>query len=169
MNNLIKITVSDGKQTVNARDLHEALGVGRDFSNWIKGRIEEYGFVEGEKADYHLAKSGEVVNRPQGGGTPGDLYLLSVDMAKELAMVENNETGRKIRRYLIRIEQEHIALLESARRDHEMLQNVYRQMENYRIKYINLLDKLENNGMTVEEIWDLSRVDREALQKLRTL
>jgi phage anti-repressor protein len=167
MNDLIKITVNDDEQTVNARDLHEALGVGRNFSNWIKGRIEEYGFVEGE--DYHLAKSGEVVNRPQGGGTPGDLYLLSVDMAKELAIVENNETGRKIRRYLIRVEQEHIALLESARKDHELLRNVYHQMENYRIKYINLLDKLEKNGMPIREIWELSRVDQTALKKLRTL
>jgi phage anti-repressor protein len=167
MNDLIKVTVDDGEQAVNARDLHEALGVGRDFSTWIKGRIAEYGFVEGE--DYHLPESGEVVNRPQGGGTPRDLYLLSVDMAKELAIVENNETGRKIRRYLIKIEREHIALLESARRDHELLQNVYRQMENYRMKYINLLDKLEKNGMSVKEIWDLSRVDQTTLQKLRTL
>jgi hypothetical protein len=96
-------------------------------------------------------------------------YFLAIGMAKEIAIVENNETGRKIRRYLIRIEQEHIALLESARKDHEMLRNVFHQMENYRIKYINLLDKLENKGMSVEEIWELSQVDRTALQKLREL
>jgi hypothetical protein len=90
-------------------------------------------------------------------------------MAKELAIVENNETGRKVRRYLIGIEQKYAALLESVRRDHELLQNVYRQMENYRIKYINLLDRLEENGMPTAEIWELSRVDQDALRILKTL
>lgn len=51
MNELIKIgaTAIGGEniQTCNARDLHAFLGVGRDFSNWIKDRIEKYGFTEG--------------------------------------------------------------------------------------------------------------------------
>jgi prophage antirepressor-like protein len=55
------------------------------------------------------------------------------------------------------------------KRDHRDLQNVYNQMENYRIKYINLLDKLENEGMTIEEIWKLSRIDRMVLQKMREI
>jgi anti-repressor protein len=171
MNDLIKITVNDGKQTVNARDLHAALEAGRDFSTWIKGRIEEYGFAEGE--DYQtcspdLGSSFSEEGKNLGGAGLNRIdYLLSVDMAKELAIVENNETGRKIRRYLIRIEREHVALLESVRRSHELLQNVYDQMENYCIKYINLLDKLEKNGMRVEEISALSEVDLTALQKLR--
>jgi phage anti-repressor protein len=167
MNDLIKITVNDGKQTVNARDLHTALEVGRDFSTWIKGRIEEYGFAEGEDYEIIVPKTGDYSGPGNPNFIPKD-YLLSVDMAKELAIVENNETGRKIRRYLIRIERKHAALLESIRRNHELLQNVYDQMENYRIKYINLLDKLEKNGMRVEEISALSEVDRTALQKLRT-
>jgi phage anti-repressor protein len=167
MNELIKITVGDGRQAVNARDLHDALGVGRDFSTWIKDRIEQYGFVEGEDFQIIVPKSGDYSRPGNPNFVPID-YLLTVGTAKEIAIVENNETGRKIRRYLIRVEQEHIALLESVRKDHEFLQYVYRQMEDYRIKYINLLDKLENNGMSVKEIWELSRVDRTALQKLRT-
>jgi prophage antirepressor-like protein len=45
------------------------------------------------------------------------------------------------------------------KKKHGELQNVYHQMENYRMKYINLLDKLEKEGMTVEKIWKLNKVD----------
>jgi phage anti-repressor protein len=45
---LIPVIERDGRQAVNAHDLHERLEVGRDFSTWIKDRIEKYGFVEGE-------------------------------------------------------------------------------------------------------------------------
>jgi phage anti-repressor protein len=118
----------DGKQRVNARDLHKALGVGRDFSNWIKGRIEEYGFVEGKdfspdfgksdlnsivpgSGDYSESQNGIVAKSGDYSGKVGNPnfiskdYLISVSMAKELAIVENNEAGRKIRLYLIQIEE----------------------------------------------------------------
>jgi phage anti-repressor protein len=91
----------EGKQvnTVNARDLHAFLAVGRDFSNWIKDRIAEYAFLDG--LDYVVfAKSG--VN-PQG-GRPQKEYAISMNMAKELAMVERNDEGRRARRYFINCE-----------------------------------------------------------------
>ncbi|MBW8067553.1 MAG: phage antirepressor protein [Ferrovum sp.] len=97
-------------QLVDARRLHAFLGVGRDFSNWIKGRIQEYGFVESQ--DYLLAKTGE--NLPfvsdqdfspkrgeSCGGRPAVDYFLTLDMAKELAMVERTARGREVRRYFI--------------------------------------------------------------------
>jgi phage anti-repressor protein len=65
MNEIIE---HNGNQSVNARNLHAALKAGRDFSNWIKDRIEKYGFEEGE--DYHLARFGEVVARRQCGEAP---------------------------------------------------------------------------------------------------
>ena len=46
MNEIIKITEKDGKRAVNARELHQFLGVGKDFSSWIKERISKYGFVK---------------------------------------------------------------------------------------------------------------------------
>lgn len=80
----------------DARNLHEGLGVGRDYTNWIKRRITRYGFVE--KVDYEVfANFGE---NPLG-GRPTNIYRITLDMAKELAMVENNEKGRLIRRYFI--------------------------------------------------------------------
>lgn len=84
---------------VNARELHQFLKVGKDFSNWIKGRIAQFGFQEG--TDFVVfAKTGE--NLP--GGRPSTEYALSLDMAKELAMVERTPKGREARQYFIEME-----------------------------------------------------------------
>lgn len=56
MKELIKITTNEeGKQLVSARDLHEFLEVGRDFTTWIKGRINKYEFVV--DVDFTVVKS----------------------------------------------------------------------------------------------------------------
>ena len=89
-------------QLCNARDLHAALGVGRDFATWIKERIAEYGFAEAE--DFVTVTAPPI----RGAGNRGKRidYHLALDMAKELAMIENNEIGRNIRRYLIALEKQ---------------------------------------------------------------
>ena len=85
-------------QTVNARDLHSFLGAGKDFSAWIKGRIEPYRFKQ--ETDFTME-----ITAPQNGGAGkrGKRldYHLSLDMAKELSMVERNEKGRETRRHFI--------------------------------------------------------------------
>lgn len=108
----------DGRaqQLCDARDLHAFLGVGRDFSTWVKDRIEQYGFVEGEDFSPVLAKSygtdGELCSPDSGsktdrrGGHNRTDYHLTLDMAKELAMVENNDQGRQVRRYFIAMERQ---------------------------------------------------------------
>lgn len=83
----------------DARALHTGLRVGRDYNNWIKQRITKYGFQP--DADYQVfAGFGE---NPSG-GRPTRRYAITLDMAKELAMVENNEIGRLVRRYFIWLE-----------------------------------------------------------------
>lgn len=84
---------------VDARQLHARLEVGKDFSNWIKDRIRQFGFQENQDFEV-FADFGE---NPQG-GRPGKKYLLTLDMAKELAMVERTEKGRMVRRYFINCE-----------------------------------------------------------------
>ncbi len=96
---LIKITQNEqNEQTVNVRDLYEFLEVGRDFSTWFKGRVEKYGFEEGEDFSPILANLTESTGRPK------KEYVIKMDMAKELAMVENNEKGRQARKYFIKCE-----------------------------------------------------------------
>lgn len=95
----------------NARDLHKALQVGRDFSTWIKGRIVEYGFVDGvdfirsPKLASDLSNSSNGNNSKRGGQNKIEYYL-NLDMAKELAMVEKTEIGRQVRKYFIQCERE---------------------------------------------------------------
>ncbi|EEZ5175478.1 antA/AntB antirepressor family protein [Escherichia coli] len=91
---------------VSARALHKALGVGRVFRSWIKGRIEEYGFTEG--VDYEVV---EYLSRPDPVSAKSRQqiafeYSITVNMAKELAMVERTEQGRAIRQYFIKCEEE---------------------------------------------------------------
>jgi len=85
-------------QTVNARELWAFVQSKQEFANWIKARIEKFGFIKDQ--DFTIDK---VINNPQG-GRPSSDYHLTIDMAKELAMVENNDKGREVRRYFIECE-----------------------------------------------------------------
>lgn len=87
---------NSGEKVVNARELHEKLMVGKVFAAWIQERIEKYGFKENE--DF-FPISEKTLN-----GRPRIEYLLTLDTAKEIAMVQNNEMGRSIRKYFIEVE-----------------------------------------------------------------
>lgn len=82
----------------NARDLHTFLEVGKRFATWITERIGEYEFIENQ--DYIAISQ----KREIGHGRGKKDYHLTLDTAKELAMVERNEKGRQIRRYFIECE-----------------------------------------------------------------
>lgn len=105
MSELIKINSGtiggETIQTVNARDIHAFLEVGKDFSSWIRGRVEQFGFVDGQ--DF------TVITAHPNGGTAGNRgvtkeYHITIDMAKELSMVERNEKGKQARQYFIECE-----------------------------------------------------------------
>ena len=96
---VVEVIEYDGKQAVNARELHQKLGSKYQFANWIQERIEKYGFVENQ--DYEVFKENLKNSK---GGRPSKEYALSLDMAKELCMIENNEKGRMIRKYFIEVE-----------------------------------------------------------------
>lgn len=100
MKEIIKIEERNGQQAVNARELHQFLGSKQDFSTWIKGRIEKYDFIENQ--DFQTAP--QIYGTANGGHATRMEYALSIDMAKELCMVENNEKGRIARRYFIECE-----------------------------------------------------------------
>ncbi|MDL2094282.1 antA/AntB antirepressor family protein [Proteus mirabilis] len=99
---------------VSAKALHEALSVGRDFSTWIIGRVNEYAFVEGtdyqSDDDFNIRcllneQYSPVLGNNTKRGRPEKDYLLTLGMAKELAMVERTEKGRLIRQYFIKCEE----------------------------------------------------------------
>ena len=86
-------------QTVNARELHAFLEVGKVFAAWIQERIEQFGFVENQ--DFIVIS--ETGKNPKG-GRPSKEYFLALDMAKELSMVERNAKGKQARQYFIQCE-----------------------------------------------------------------
>ena len=79
MTELIKVTEENGNKLVSARELHEFLESKQDFTTWIKGRIDKYGFIENEDFTLHKFMVGKSVAHN---------YILKMDMAKELSMVE---------------------------------------------------------------------------------
>lgn len=96
---LIKITEQNGERAVNARELHQFLEVETRFNDWISRRIEEYQFIE--KQDFEVLLKNE---KNSNGGRPLKEYIISIDMAKELSMVERNEKGKLARLYFIEME-----------------------------------------------------------------
>ncbi|WP_236929937.1 antA/AntB antirepressor family protein [Glaesserella parasuis] len=82
-------------QLANARDLHLFLEIKSGFDNWIKNRITDYSFIQDE--DY-------IIVTERTNGRPRKEYHITLDMGKELAMVERNEKGRQIRKYFIECE-----------------------------------------------------------------
>ena len=136
-NNLVPtfqgLLASKNQTLVNARDLHQFLNVGRDFSNWIKKRIKEYQFIENQD----FTSFTQIGERAIGATTRIE-YHLSLDLAKELSMVERTERGRQARQYFIAMEQQAIsshnslAELNSRLKDGILSQNLhYRQMYRY--------------------------------------
>lgn len=117
---LVPVYENEGRQVVNARELHEFLGVGKDFSNWIKDRIEKYGFEEDVDFCFLEPGNGGALSGSSGvcspnlaskngikdgrGGHNVKTYLLTMDTAKEISMAENSERGRQVRKYFIECE-----------------------------------------------------------------
>ena len=83
-------------QAINARDLHSFLESKQHYSDWLKNRIEKYKFVR--DVDYLLHK---IMIQHESGAKNTTECFISLDVAKELSMVESNEKGRQARRYFI--------------------------------------------------------------------
>lgn len=104
MNELIKITYNDDRPAVSARDLHDFLEVKTAYKDWFP-RMCEYGFTEGE--DFNPLKIERVQN--EGGRMVTrtvDDAVLTIDMAKELCMIQRNEKGKQARQYFLQIEKD---------------------------------------------------------------
>ena len=100
---LMPVRVNNNEIIVDSLELHRRLRVGSEHRHWIRRRISEYGFEEGK--DFFVEKfSVSNLIRKTGSGGQKTPYFLTLDMAKELAIVERNEIGRKIRRYFIEVE-----------------------------------------------------------------
>ena len=123
--NLLQTTqaLDGGNQGINARDVHRLLKVGRDYSKWIKARINQAGFIENQ--DFAIVQS-LVVDLPKLASKESDCflhdkmgeqketrgghnrvdYIVTLDMAKHLCLMEKNEIGRAVRQHFIDAERQ---------------------------------------------------------------
>ncbi|MEA5049753.1 MAG: antA/AntB antirepressor family protein [Eubacteriales bacterium] len=95
MNDLIKVEATGEKPTVLGRDLHAALEVQTAYKDWFP-RMCEYGFTEGTDFRSFLSEST--------GGRPSTDHQLTLEMAKEICMLQRTEKGKECRQYFIELE-----------------------------------------------------------------
>jgi len=133
------------KQTVNLRDVHVYLGSKQDFSDWIKNRIKQGGFIE--DIDFTLHK---IMERGKTGAQRKKEYFGTFEMAKELCMMERNEKGKQARQYFIecerRFKQSQIALMEKT--DHKALIRRTKELDE---QFGKGMDKLNKTIETVDK------------------
>lgn len=147
---------------VDARTLHAFLGVGRDFSSWLKVRILDYEFVEGKDFAIFPHSGGNTENKDiSSAGRPTANYSLSLDMAKELAMVERSERGRQVRRYFIALEKRVLAQKDTSRLLWliDELQDAYCQAHPEALKLL----RYRRLGLSQKEIGRLLGVSRQTV------
>lgn len=128
------------ERLINARELFYALR-GREtktkFADWIKERLVKYKFIE--NVDYICFRNFTKADR-YGNKTTKEYYL-TIDTAKEICMIENNETGRKIRRYFIEIEKRYRTIINTNNNTNQfidIMQNAINYMKENNIRVDNL-------------------------------
>lgn len=99
MKALIKIDTRGEERLVSAKELHEKLGIKKDFTDWFKYQAEILGLVEGVHFTPFLGKSQ--------GGRPGQDYVLLLDIAKNICMTSRGKAAQKIRDYFIEVEKKY--------------------------------------------------------------
>ena len=139
---------SKGERLINARELHKALNNKRKFVDWMKQRIEQYDFIENEE----FWSFSQICEKPTG-GRPSKEYYISIDMAKELCMVENNNIGKRLRKYFIEVEKRYRSIVESP-------QNIFDVMH-------LALNQIEENEKRLKSVENISKQNTEEIQNIK--
>ena len=156
MKELIKIQTNEvGENCISARELHEGLEIKSRFNDWITSRIKKYGFIENE--DYTCLTKNLVTQREDGqkGIAKEKDYIITVDMAKELCMVENSEIGRQFRKYFIECEKK--------------LKQVTKEVKHYEKKIYDytksplLMDNIPGDSLVLNFLNNSTRKETEAI------
>lgn len=163
MNELIRIEEKEGKQTVSARELYSGLIEGSErFSKWWN-RMISYGYTENE--DYFRVYQKVRANR-YGGEQKLQDYAISINMAKELCMIQKNEKGKQFRLYfiecekkmykLVSMEKPYVARVESAKLLHQIGNEYGGKSETYK----QILDAYATKEITGEFLLPLPELEK---------
>lgn len=131
---------------ISSKRLHKALEVGRDYSTWVKNRIEKYHFTENK--DYiekNLIHQNGGIKKSHGGDRKSKDYLFTLDTAKSLAMIENNDLGRLVRDYFV--------LMERTLRNYKEWADVRgEEKSGYNNMVMELTKWIERNGHDIKDL-----------------
>ena len=136
MENLIKVSVNESnEQIVSGRELYEFLEVKTRYNDWIERKIKKYEFIE--NIDFITITQKRVT--AQGNEINYNEHILKLSMAKELAMLENNDKGKQARLYFIKCEEEYKKQKQVtfSRKDLLMLNVIKANSENERMVALN--------------------------------
>ena len=105
LNEIIQVVYDENndRPTVMGRDIHEALEIKTPYTQWFD-RMKEYGFTE--NFDYVLVSQKCETNNPKNPYTVITDHQLTIDMAKELCMIQRSDIGRKFHQYFIEVEKQ---------------------------------------------------------------
>lgn len=141
------------ERLINARELHRALKSNTKFADWIKRRIEHYKFAENE--DFIPFLNFEKGDENGFGNKATKEYYLTIDTSKEICMIENNETGRNIRRYFIEVEKRYRNIINAGNNTNQLInimQNAIDYMRENNIRVDNLEIGLNEVKEEVKEL-----------------
>jgi len=155
MHSLIKINnvTMDGEEinSVDARELHEFLEIRKQFTDWIKPKIKDYGFVV--NSDFYPSRY------TSDNGRDIETYILSLDMAKELSMISKTAKGREARKYFIECEKKSKQIQNQIKEPVDLIDKIEQSMRiakslgikgNKAIKFANEM-VIESHGMNFIE------------------
>lgn len=132
MKELINVQVKNDRQLVSARDLYKGLELKGRFSRWFKNNSEFFA----ENEDFYECTSS--TDMPNGGVKPLKDYLLTLDMAKQLAMIARTETSKLYREYFLDLERKWNSPQEVVKRGYAILQSENTQL------------KIENKNLSIQ-------------------
>lgn len=160
MNELIKVDFTGEKPAVSARELHDFLEVGAKYSDWFP-RMCEYGFTEGE--DFNLLKNERVqMEGSRMVSRTVDDAALSIDMAKEICMIQRNEKGKLARQYFLALEKDWNSPEKVMARALQIAEKELKQ-----VKALNSALTVENQIMAPKAAYFDELVDRNLLTNFR--
>lgn len=147
MNELIKVTYENDRPAVSARDLHEFLEVETPYHKWFP-RMCEYGFTENED----FAVTDNFVHNSAGGPQHQKDAILTIDMAKEICMLQRNEKGKIARQYFIQLEKDWNSPEKVMARALQIAEKKIRFLETENSRQAQLLSEYEPKIQYVDKI-----------------
>lgn len=154
---LIKIIEREGRQLVSGRELHEFLEIGTKYKDWFP-RMVEYGFDE--EIDFVRVAQKRATNNSRNPVTTVIDHAISIDMAKEISMIQRTEKGKAARQYFIKCEKK----LKEVKKlsPMELMELQFRALKEQEEKIVQVENKVDK----LEEDMPLFQIDCKEIQAL---